>query len=71
MKSKIFGTILLAVGILLIVVGFNASHSIADRVSNTFTGRFTEATTWYILGGGAVALMGLFMALFGGHRRIA
>jgi len=23
----------------------------ADRVSNTFTGRFTEGTTWYILGG--------------------
>ncbi len=29
----------------------NSSHSLADRVSNTFTGRFTEATTWYIVGG--------------------
>ena len=70
MKNRIVGVVLLAVGLLLVIVGLNASHSIADRVSNTFTGRFTEATSWYILGGGAVALMGLFMALFGGRRRI-
>ena len=71
MRNKIFGAILLAVGILLVVVGVNASHSIADRVSNTFTGRFTEATTWYIVSGAAVGLIGLFMVLFMGRRRIA
>jgi hypothetical protein len=45
----------------------NASHSVADQVSNTFTGRFTQATTWYILGGGAAALFGLLLVLFGGR----
>jgi hypothetical protein len=40
-------------------------------VSNTFTGRFTEGTTWYILGGIALALVGLFMALIGGRGKAA
>ncbi|MDB5300114.1 MAG: hypothetical protein JWO87_1777, partial [Phycisphaerales bacterium] len=43
----------------------NASHSVADQVSNTFTGRFTQATTWYILGGIAMALFGLLLTFSG------
>jgi len=69
--QRIFGFLLLVVGVILLIVGMNASHSMADRVSNTFTGRFTEGTTWYILGGSALALLGLFAALFGGRSRIA
>jgi len=69
--QRIFGIVLLVVGVVLLVVGINASHSLADRVSNTFTGRFTEATTWYIIGGIALALVGLFMALFSGRGRSA
>lgn len=66
--QRIVGLIVIVVGIGLIVVGMNASHSIADQVSNTFTGRFTQATTWYILGGIAVALFGLTMAVFRGGK---
>ena len=68
---RIFGIVLLLVGVILLIVGMNASHSVADRVSNTFTGRFTEGTTWYILGGIGLALVGLFMALMGGRGRAA
>jgi hypothetical protein len=69
--QRIFGIVLLVVGVILLVVGMNASHSVADRVSNTFTGRFTEATTWYIVGGIASALLGLLMALVGGRGKAA
>ena len=69
--QRIFGIVLLMVGVLLLIVGMNASHSVADRVSNTFTGRFTDGTTWYIFGGIALALVGLFMALMGGRRKAA
>ena len=69
--QRIFGIVLLLVGVILLIVGMNASHSVADRVSNTFTGRFTEGTTWYILGGIALALVGLFMALIGGRGKAA
>jgi hypothetical protein len=62
---RIFGVVLLVVGVILLIVGMNASHSAADQISNTFTGRFTHDTAWYIFGGGAAALFGLLMVLFG------
>jgi hypothetical protein len=70
-SQRILGVVLLVVGVGVLVFGLNASHSIADRVSDTFTGRFTEATTWYIIGGLAAGLMGLLMVTFGGGRNRA
>jgi hypothetical protein len=64
-SQRILGVVLLVAGVVLLILGMNASHSVADQVSNTFTGRFTQATTWYILGGGASALFGLLLVLFG------
>ena len=64
-QQRIFGIVLLAVGVVLLVIGMNASHSVADRLSNTVTGRFTEATTWYIVGGIAAAVLGAVMLLMG------
>jgi hypothetical protein len=63
--QRIFGIVLLVVGVVLLILGMNASHSMADQVSNTFTGRFTQATTWYIIGGGAAALFGLLLVVIG------
>jgi hypothetical protein len=60
--------ILLAGGITFLILGINASHSAADRWSNFFTGQFTDATVWYIIGGIASALSGLMLVLFGGVR---
>jgi hypothetical protein len=62
-SQRIFGTVLLVIGTLLLIVGMNASHSAADQVSNTFTGRFTHDTALYIFGGGAAALLGLLLVL--------
>ncbi len=64
-QQRIIGFALLAIGIVCVVVGMNASHSMADQVSKTFTGRFTEATTWYIIGGIAAGLMGMGMIATG------
>lgn len=63
--QRILGVVLLIVGVILLVVGVNSSHSIADQVSNTFTGRFTQGTTWYIIGGIVLALVGLLSLLVG------
>jgi uncharacterized membrane protein len=67
-SQRILGIVLLVVGVAVLIFGLNASHSVADRLSNTFTGRFTEATTWYIIGGAACGLLGLLMVAFGGGR---
>ena len=68
--QRIFGIVLLVVGVILLVIGMNSSHSVADQVSNTFTGRFTQATTWYIVGGIASAVLGVLL-MFGVRGRHA
>jgi uncharacterized membrane protein len=66
--QRILGIVLLVVGVAVLIYGVNASHSMADRLSDTFTGRFTEATTWYIIGGAASGLLGLLLVAVGGGR---
>jgi hypothetical protein len=69
--QRILGIVLLVVGVILLIVGMNSSHSVADQVSNTFTGRFTRDTIWYIVGGIAAGLIGLLMVLVGGRGKTA
>jgi hypothetical protein len=69
--QRILGIVLLGVGVALLIFGMNASHSATDQISNTFTGKFTHQTTWYIFGGGAAGLLGLMMVLFGARRNSA
>ena len=66
-SQRIIGVAELVVGIVLLIVGLNASNSLADQVSETFTGRFTQTTTWYIIGGIAAGVLGLLMVAFGGR----
>jgi hypothetical protein len=70
-QKLLYGIVLLAVGVVLLVVGMNASHSAADQLSNTFTGRFTRETVWYFVGGGAAALLGLLMVVGSGRGKTA
>jgi uncharacterized membrane protein len=63
--QRIVGIVLLVLGVVLLIVGMNASHSTADQVSNTFTGRFTQDTAWYIFGGLAMAIAGFLAVVFG------
>jgi uncharacterized membrane protein len=66
-SQRIIGVVVLVVGIVLLIVGLNASHSVADRASDFWTGRFTQTTTWYIIGGIAAGVLGLLMVAFGGR----
>ena len=66
--QRILAIVLVVVGVVLLVVGLNASDSMADQISKTFTGKFTDNTAWYIYGGLAVGLFGLLVLAFGGGR---
>jgi len=70
-QKLLYGIVLLAVGAVLVVIGMNASHSAADQISNNFTGRFTRETVWYLVGGGAAALLGLLMVVGSASRKNA
>ncbi len=63
--QRILGIVLLIVGIVLLAFGLHASNSAVDQVSNTFIGRFTQTTMWYIIGGIGLAVIGLLVSLFG------
>ena len=66
--QRVLGILLLVVGVILFVVGMNASDSVADRLSNFFTGHFTDTTVWYIIGGVVSAIGGLMLLMFGGRK---
>jgi len=69
--QRIIGVVLLVAGVILLLVGTNASHSVADQVSNTFAGRFTQTTTWYIVGGIGLGIGGLLALIAGGRGKSA
>lgn len=50
----------LALGVVLLGLGFNASEQPLDQIHNTLTGRFTDTTMWYIIGGLSALLFGGF-----------
>lgn len=68
MSPRVLGLVLLVVGVILFAFGLNASDSVADSVKEGITGRYTDKTMWYLIGGAALAIAGAGTALFGGRR---
>lgn len=58
-SSQILGVALMAAGIILLYFGYQASQSVGEQVVESFTGRFTDSTTWYLVSGAAASLGGL------------
>jgi len=63
--QRIGGVVMLVLGVVLLVMGMNASNSVTDQVTNTFTGHFTDRTTWFILGGIALSIIGALTTFMG------
>ena len=61
--NKIISLALLAGGVVLIVIGINATNSFSSDVSRFFTGSPTDKAVWMLLGGSVAAVAGLAMAL--------
>lgn len=67
MSQRALGIVLLVVGIAILAFGLNATESVQDSVSEGVTGRFTDKTMWYLIGGGALAVLGLVLAFIRGR----
>jgi hypothetical protein len=59
--NKLISLALLAGGIVLIVMGVNASSSFSSDVSRFFTGSPTDKAVWMVIGGVVASLAGLTM----------
>lgn len=63
--SKIVALALIVVGGILMYFGYSASQSAFETVTETVTGRFSDETTLYLVGGAACAVIGVGLLFFG------
>jgi hypothetical protein len=61
--NNIIGLAILALGIVLLIFGFNESHSFSSDVSRVFTGNPSDRSIWFIAGGAVAVIVGIFLAL--------
>jgi uncharacterized membrane protein YidH (DUF202 family) len=63
--NKIVSLALLVGGVVLIVIGINATNSFSSDVSRFFTGSPTDKAIWMLIGGIIAAIIGLMGMLRG------
>ena len=63
--NKIFSLALLIGGVVLMIVGINATNSFSSDVSRFFTGSPTDKAIWMLIGGVVATVLGLTMTLRG------
>ena len=68
--QRSLGIALLVIGVILAVIGLQATDSLGERLSNTFTGHWSDKTNFYIVGGIAAAIIGLLLTAVGGSRPV-
>ena len=63
--NRIVSLALLVGGVVLIVIGINATNSFSSDVSRFFTGSPTDKAVWMLIGGTVAAIVGLVGTLRG------
>lgn len=62
-SGKIAGIALLVLGGILLFFGFNAADAPAERIAEAVSGRYSDTTMAYFIGGGVAAVVGLVLLL--------
>ena len=65
---NIVGLGIFALGVVLLIFGFNESQSFSSDVSKFFTGNPTDRSIWMIAGGVVAVVAGLVLAIRGARR---
>jgi uncharacterized membrane protein HdeD (DUF308 family) len=63
--TRIVGIVLIIVGAILLYFSYEASQSIASEVSEMATNEPTDNTIWYLIGGVAAVIIGLYATIRG------
>jgi hypothetical protein len=66
--NNVVGLAVFALGVVLLIFGFNESQSFGSEVSRVFTGNPTDRSVWMIAGGAAAVIAGLVLTLRGVRR---
>ncbi|WP_154222967.1 DUF3185 family protein [Marinicella rhabdoformis] len=61
--NKLIGLILLVVGAVLLYFGFNATEAPMEELSEAVTGKYSDETTYYLIGGGIALVLGLVLSI--------
>jgi hypothetical protein len=61
-KNRLVGFVLLAVGIVLLVLGYNAAQSVGSQFKQAFSGSMSDKATLLYLGGAVVSAAGAYFA---------
>jgi hypothetical protein len=59
--GKLIGIGLLVLGLILLYFGFNATNSPVEELGEAFTGKYSNETMTYLIGGGIAVAAGLFL----------
>ncbi len=66
-RNKMIGITLCVIGAILLAVAYRASGTPLEQLSDTFTGRYTDRTMMYVIGGIGALVAGALLALRGGR----
>lgn len=64
-QLNILGLVALAVGSLLLFIAWRASNAPVDQISEALTGRYSDNTMWYLVGGVIGIVSGVALLLRG------
>jgi len=59
--KRLIGIALLVIGVILLVIGFNATEAPTEELTEAFTGQYSDQTMFYLIGGAVAAIIGLVM----------
>lgn len=65
---RITGLVFAAIGLILLVFGLNAAESPGEQMTYAVTGRYSDATLWYLVSGISALVAGALLAAFGPSR---
>lgn len=59
-SKQLLGIILLVVGAIMLYFGWQSTQSIGDQLTEAMTGRFTDETMFFLIGGAIALVAGAF-----------
>ncbi|WP_333607222.1 DUF3185 family protein [Arsukibacterium sp.] len=64
MNNNLFAIVLIVVALVLFFFAYRSSQRLGDQFKEAVTGRYTDATIWFLIFGAVAAVSGIGLLLF-------